>query len=223
MFDELTRRPSSVVSRRSLLAGTAGVLGASAAGGALLTAGSTTASAAIDGDPAALEAGDTPTVVSNDGRIESVYLTPAIDVEWADFGSGVRTIDVTVAVGNDAGVDTIVEETLTTATDTPGPIAEATPVDGTSGFADVAGALSLTLERLDATAIGDAVTSDALSDATLQAGETAATVLDVVLRADLAGHEGESETVLRTTSFEVTVRNPEGSADAGGTANTEAV
>ena len=223
MFDELARRPDHAVSRRSILAGTAGVLGAATAGGALLTAGSTTASAAIDGDPAALEAGDTPTVVSNDGRIEAVHLTPEIDVEWADFGSGVRAIDVTVAVGNDDGVDTLVKETLTAATDTPGPITEATPVDGTSGFADVTGALALTLDRLDATAIGDAVTSDALSDATLQAGEATATVLDVVLRADLAGHEGESETVLRTTSFEVSVRNPEGSADAGGTANTEAV
>ncbi|WP_280537609.1 hypothetical protein [Halopenitus sp. POP-27] len=223
MFDALARRSDDAISRRSILGGTAGILGAAATGGILLTTSPTVASAAIDGDPAALEAGDTPTVLSNDGGIEAVYLTPEVTVEWANFGSGVQTIDLTVAVGSDDGVDTLVEETLAAATETPGPIAETKPADGTTGFGDVAGVLSLTLERLDATAIGDAVTRDSLSDPTLQAGETAATVLDVVLRADLTGYEGESETVLRTTSFEVAVRNPEGNADAGGIANTEAV
>lgn len=228
MSDAATTRPDDSAStnaspptRRAVLGALAGLLGVSTASGALLSVGSTPG-AAVAGDPAAFEAGDTPTVRSNDGRVEAVYLAPEIDVSWRNFGAGVESIEVTVAVGSDAGVDVIYKERLTAASDTPGTVEAVTLGESTAGFDAVDGAITVAFARADATDTGDAVTSDRLSAPNLQAGESTATTLDVVLRADLAGRQGESETVVQTTAFDVAVRNPDGSADAGGQANTGA-
>lgn len=224
MFDSNTPDPS----RRTVVASAAGLLGAGLAGaGTLATAPGP--AAALDGDPAAFEAGDAPTVVSNEGRIEAVYLAPELDVTWRDFGRGVEELDLTVAVGSDAGVDPVYEETLTaadTATESdddadPGSIADVTFDDG-AGFDAVDGVVTVAFERADATATGEAVTSERLSDPDLGSGESTATTLDVVVRADLRGAEGEDVSVVRTDTFDVAVENPAGDADAGGEANTDA-
>jgi len=61
------------LTRRSVLGGVAARRAAITGAGTLVA--SSRPAAAIDGDPAAFEAGDAPTVTSNDGRIESVYLS----------------------------------------------------------------------------------------------------------------------------------------------------
>ncbi len=198
--------------RRSVAAGLGAVLGSGAAGVAVL-ATTPEPTAAVAGDPAAFEAGTDPTVTSNEGRIESVYVSPRIEVAWADFGDGVETVTVALAVGNEHGVDELYAETLS-ATDsdaTPGDVASVDRFDGGS----VDGRLELALERVDATERGGAVTSTALSDTTLAGGETATATLDLVLRADVVGGRDET-TVVRTTTVDVTVENPESDADAGG-------
>lgn len=219
--DSSTPGTTSLPSRRAVLGAIAGLFGVSATGSALLAAGSAPA-AAVEGDPAAFEAGDTPTVRSNDGRVEAVYLAPEVDVSWRNFGAGVRRVVVTVAVGSDAGVDVVYKEALTDADDAPGTVESLTLGEATDGFDAVDGDVAVAFERADATDAGEAVTGDRLSAPNLQAGEATATTLDVVLRADLEGRQGESETVVRTTAFDVAVRNPDGTADAGGQANTGA-
>lgn len=215
------------VSRRSLLGGVAAVAGSGLAGLAGLAASSGPA-AAIEGDPAAFEAGDAPTVVSNDGRVESVYLSPALDVLWTDFSAGVERVTLVLAVGGDAGVDEVYRETLTASDPdaTPGDVAAVGRLDdsvtdsSTPDFNAVDGGLAARFERADATARGDAVTSEALGDPDLSGGETATTTLDVVFRADVAGG-GDEATVVRTTTVDVSVENPAGDASAGGTVAVE--
>ncbi|WP_435098231.1 hypothetical protein [Halorubrum sp. N11] len=226
--DDAQREPT----RRSVLGGVAAAAGAALTGAGALAASSRPA-AAVDGDPAAFEAGDAPTVTSNDGRIESVYLSPAVEVSWTDFSEGVERVTLTLAVGSDAGVDKVYRETLT-ADDpgaTPGAVASVgRPDDGQSDTASdappdfdaVDGGLTARFERADATARGDAVTSENLSATDLSGGETDTTTLDVVFRADVAGG-GDEATVMRTTTVDLTVENPAGDATAGGDVGVEAV
>ena len=217
--------------RRSLLAGGAAVTVGSLTGLGALAASSRPA-AAVGGDPAAFEAGDGPTVASNDGRIESVYLSPVVEASWTDFSEGVERVTLTLAVGSDAGVDEVYRETLTAADPdaTPGDVASVgRPESDRSGagsdappdFAAVDGALAARFKRADATERGDAVTSESLSAPDLGGGETATTTLDVVFRADVAGG-GDEATVVRTTTVDVAVENPDGDATAGGSVGVDA-
>lgn len=207
---------SEAASRRSVL----GALGAAVGGvaGIGTLAASSRPAAAVDGDPAAFEAGNAPTVTSNEGRVEAVYLSPTVNASWTDFSDGVDTVTITVAVGSDEGVDEVYRETLTA--DEP----EATPGDVTTVEAfdhgTVDGELTVAFDRVDATARGDAVTSETLSAVDIGGGETASTTLDIVLRADIVGG-GEEATVVRTTVVDVTVENPAGDADAGGTVEVD--
>ena len=222
------------LTRRSLLGAVAAVATGGLAGLGTLAASSRPA-AAVDGDPAAFEAGDAPTVTSNDGRIESVYLSPTVDVSWTDFSDGIETVTLVLAVGSSAGVDEMYRETLTAGNPmaTPGDVvgvadsaegterAEGTADDAPPDFDAVDGGLTATFERADATARGDAVTSEALGDPGLSDGETATTTLDIVFRADVGGG-GDEVSVVRTTTVDVTVENPAGDAGAGGEIGVDA-
>lgn len=219
--DPLDPRGEANASRRTLLGAIATLVGSGLAGVAALATASGPA-AAVDGDPTAFEVGENPTVTSNDGRVESVYLSPEIEVSWTDFGEGVEAVGLTIAVGSDAGVDPIYDETLSAddPTATPGDVASVAAGGGEGGsvppdFDAVDGELTVAFDRVDATVRGDAVTSGTLSDSELTGGESATTTLDVVLRADVSGG-GDEVSVVRTTTVDITVDNPAGDADAGG-------
>ena len=213
---------SETESRRGVL----GAIGAIAAGGLAgfgTLAASSRPAAAVDGDPAAFETGDVPTVTSNEGRVDAVYLSPSLDVSWTDFSAGVDSVTLTLGVGGPAGVDEVYNETLEAAEPaaTPGDLvtvddALGEPEGDTSPEFDVVdGGITVRFQRVDATERGDAVTSETLSDGDLSGGETATTTLDVVFRADVAGGDDEAS-VMRTTTVEVAVENPTGDAGAGG-------
>jgi hypothetical protein len=215
--------------RRTLLGGTAAVATGGLTGLGALAASSRPA-AAVEGDPAAFEAGDAPTVTANDGRIESVYLSPAVEVSWTDFSEGVERVTLILAVGSDAGVDEVYRETLTAADPdaTPGDVASVgTPGESDAGsdaspdFDAVDGGVAARFDRADATERGDAVTSQSLSAPDLGGGKAATTTLDVVFRADVAGG-GDEATVVRTTTVDVAVENPDGDATAGGSVGVDA-
>ena len=221
--DSGTSRSSTSRSRRSLLAGFAGVAGAATAAGMTLATAAEPA-VAVDADPAALEVGGDPTVTSNDGRIEAVYLSPELAVSWTDFSEGVETLEVTLGVGGPAGVDEVYQETLSAAEldadpdATPGDVREVSGDDLDATHGD----LTVALDRADATERGDAVTSDLLSDGDLAGGETTATTLDMVSGVTVAGGDDEASTT-RTASIEVAVTNPEGAVDAGGEVVVDAI
>lgn len=224
-----TAEAAASPSRRSLLSGVATLVGAAVAGTAAI-ASTTEPTAAVDGDPAAFEVGDGPTVASNDGRVASLYLSPEIAVSWTDFGDGVDEIEITLAVGGEAGVDVVYAETLRASDPgaTPGDVSAIDATGGTDGSAGDApdfdatdGGITVELDRADVTERGDAVTSDALSDDALDGGESTTAELDVVLRAEVRGGADEA-TVVRTSTFEVGVENPAGDADAGGSVEVSA-
>ncbi|SNR50284.1 hypothetical protein [Halorubrum vacuolatum] len=222
-------------SRRTVLATGAGFLGLGGAGMATLATVPTPA-VAVEGDPAAFEVGEAPTVTSNEGRISSVYLSPEIAVTWTDFSDGVETVEVTLAAGTDEGIDVIYEETLHAERPdaTPGDVGSISPLedafedpddpsipDLAAAFDAVDGGIVVTLDRADVTERGETVTSDALSDATLAGGESTATELDIVLRVTVQGGEDEAS-VVETSTVEVGVTNPAGDVDAGGTVGVDA-
>ncbi|MWV63799.1 hypothetical protein GRS48_03020 [Halorubrum sp. JWXQ-INN 858] len=226
-------RDGATASRRTVLGGLAALVGATGAGVATLATASDPA-AAVDGDPAAFEIGDAPTVTSNDGRVESVFFSPELDVSWTDFGDGVDEVTLVLAVGSDRGVDRIYEETLTAVEPaaTPGDVtavasgdhgdADGHAEDGSEpDFDAVHGGMTVAFDRVDATARGDAVTSGALSDADLVGGETATTTLDVVYRADVVGGD-DAASVVRTAAIDLSVTNPAGDAAAGGVVDVDA-
>jgi len=109
---------------------------------------------------------------------------------------------------------------------TPGDVASVGGSDGAQSeappdFDTIDGSLTVRFERADATARGDAVTSETLSATDLSGGETDTTTLDVVFRADVAGG-GDEATVVRTTTVDLTVENPAGDATAGGSVGVDA-
>lgn len=216
-------------SRRSLLSGVATLVGAAVAGTAAIVS-TTEPTAAVEADPAAFEVGDGPTVTSNDGRVASLYLSPAIAVSWADFGDGVDEVEITLAVGGEAGVDVVYAETLQASDPdaTPGDVSSIEAAEGTDEAAESApdfdavdGSITVELDRADVTERGDAVTSDALSDDALDGGGSTTTELDIVLRAEVRGGADEAS-VVRTSTLEVGVENPAGDADAGGNVEVSA-
>lgn len=206
-------------SRRGLLGCIAALFGTGLGGSALLSV-LTGPAVAVSGSATSFDAADTPTVERNDGRVGAVYVRPEIDVHWTDFGSGVDRVDIEIAVAGDAGIDEIYAERLSEPTDLAEPPGEISAVEG-DDLGAIDGGLTATFERADLTARGDDVTSDALSDESLDAGDATESTLELLLRANVQGNEGERETVVETAPFDVAVRNPDGAADAGGQANTD--
>ena len=222
-------------SRRSVLVTGATLLGLGAAGVATLATVPSPA-VAIEGDPAAFEVGEAPTVTSNEGRISSVYLSPEIAVTWTDFGDGVEAIEVTLAAGSDEGVDVIYEETIHAERPdaTPDDLDSVSPLEDAFGAPDdpatpelsaafdaVDGGLVVALERADITERGEAVTSEALSDTDLASGESSSTEIDIVLRVTVRGGEDEAS-IVENSTVEVSVTNPAGDVAAGGTVAVDA-
>jgi hypothetical protein len=195
-------------SRRTVLTSLAAVtgVGATVAGGSYVAS---RPSVAVDTEDV-LDAADVETE-RNDGELDAVTVAPELDVEWTDFGGGLERIGVTLAAGLDgeSGYDLLFDGTTA---------AGGLSVEGDSIDA-VDGAVTLTFDRIDITAVGDAVT--AVDFGALGPGETATTTVELTLRVDVVGTQNaETETAFETTTFDVTVRNPEGEATASGTANT---
>ncbi|WP_133412152.1 hypothetical protein [Halalkaliarchaeum desulfuricum] len=191
------------------------------AGGGTALAGiyrsSTPAVAVSDPDSSRFEAADAPTVERNDGRVSAVTVAPEIDVDWRNFGDGIAEIRVTLGASVGGGMDVLADVTIA-----PGEPAESPISDVEGVFDDVDGTLTVTFETIDATAVGDAVTTEAFGDPELEAEETATTTVELYVGVEITGNEGEFEETVETATFDVTVRNPDGESDFGGRANPDA-
>lgn len=197
--------------RRTVLKRAAAVLGVGAAA-------TTGASYATSRPSAAVAAEDEfvardVRVERNDGDVEAVTIAPALAIDWRDFGGGLAAIEVTIsaAVSGKPGFDVLFDGSVDD---------EAIAVEG-DDLASVDGAADLTFDRLDLTAIGDDVAVDDFGG-DLAPGEARATTVELALRVDFEGAQGETETAFETVEFDVTVVNPEGEATTTGRANTAA-
>ena len=178
---------------------------------------STPAVAVSDPDSAQFEAADAPTVERNDGRVSAVTVAPEIDVDWRNFGDGVAEIGLTLGASVDGEMDLLADATITPEEPPEAPVSD---VDG--AFDEVDGTLTITVETIDATAVGDAVTTETFGDPELEADETATTTVELYVGVEITGNEGEFEETVETATFDVTVRNPDGESDVGGQANADA-
>lgn len=152
-------------------------------------------------------------VERNDGDLDAVTVAPELTVEWRDFGGGLAAVDVTLsaAIAGRPGFDVLFDGSI----DDDGVAVEGDDRSGVSGTVD------LTFDRRDLTAVGDAVTIEEFGG-DLGPGESSSTRVELALRVDVEGAQGDTQTAFETVEFEVTVVNPEGEATTRGRANTDA-
>lgn len=170
------------------------------------------AAVAVDADDEFLA--EDVSVERNDGEVDAVTAAPELAVAWRDFGGGLEAIDVTLsaAIEDDPGFDVLFDADATETAEI--------SVDG-DDLGSVDGTVELAMDRRDLTAIGDDVTA-ADFGGDLAPGESTTTPVELTLRVDVVGVQGDAVTAFETVPFDVTVHNPEGEASATGRANTGA-
>lgn len=198
--------------RRTVLARTAAAVTAGGAAAVGVGYASSGAAVAVEADDEFV-ASDVR-IDRNDGELDAVTVAPELEVAWRDFGGGLESIDVTfsAAIEDDPGFDVLFDAGVTGT--------DAIAVDG-DDLGSVDGAVDLAMGRRDLTAIGDDVTSTDFGGDPAP-GESATTTVELTLRVDVVGVQGDAETAFETVTFDVTVHNPEGEASATGRANTDA-
>lgn len=194
------------------------IAGLAAGGGAVAVATHTGSrpAAAVSADDSFLA--EDVRVERNDGHLDRVTVAPALTVEWRNYGDGVDGVGVTLsaAIEDEAGFDVLYERRVEDAsTEFEGVAIEGDDLDAVDGRVDFA------FDRVDLTATGDAVTTDDFGG-DLEADERVTTTVELTLRVDVEGRQGEAETALETVPFDVTVHNPDGEASTAGKANTDA-
>lgn len=194
--------------RRTVLARTAAAVAAGGAAAVGVGYASSGAAVAVEADDQFL-ASDVR-VERNHGAVDAVTVAPELEVAWTDFGGGLETIDLTLsaAIEDEPGFDVLLDDGVTEN--------DAITVDG-DDCGSVDGTVNLAVARRDLTAIGDHVTAGDLAP-----GESATTTVELTLRVDVVGVQGDAATAFETVGFDVTVHNPEGDASATGRANTGA-
>lgn len=169
-------------------------------------------------DGSTFEATDTATVEHNDGQVSAVTVAPDIAIEWRNFGSGVSKIELTLAASTGNGMDVLAQLPIESTNEL-----DNSPVTVDDGsLENVSDQLVLSVDPHDITEIGDTVTTAEFSNADLQAGETATTTVELILGVDVYGTEGEHVEVVETATFDVTVKNPDGTGAIDATANANA-
>lgn len=198
--------------RRTVLARTAAAV--SAGGLAAVGVGYATSSAAVAVAADDEFVADDVSIERNDGEVDAVTVAPELEVAWRNFGGGLQSIDVTLsaAIEGDAGFDVLLDTAVGES--------DGITVDG-DDLGSVDGTADLVVDRRDLTEVGDDVsTADFGGD--LAPGGSTITTVELTLRVDVVGSQGDSETAFETVTFDVTVHNPEGEASATGRAHTDA-
>lgn len=198
--------------RRTVLARTAAAV--SAGGATVVGVGYATTNAAVAVAADDEFVADDVRIERNDGEVDAVTVTPGLEVDWRNFGGGLQSIDVTLsaAIEGDTGFDVLLDAAVGES--------DGITVDG-DDLGSVDGTADLVVDRRDLTEVGDDVTT-ADFGGDLAPGESTATTVELTLRVDVVGAQGDSETAFETVTFDVTVHNPEGEASATGRAHTDA-
>ncbi|MFQ3286105.1 MAG: hypothetical protein ACI9TI_000210 [Natronomonas sp.] len=202
--------PELTLGRRRTLKRTAAVLAGTGTALGIGYAGSRP-SAALEADDRFLA--DDVRVERNDGELDAVTIAPTFELAWADFGGGVKAVEVTISAALDGvpGFDVLFNASTADG---------AVTVEGDE-FGRTDGSATITIDRLDLTATGSAVTLDDFGG-DLAPGASRTTGVELTARIDVVGAQSETVTTVETTSFVVTVHNPEGETSTVGRANTDA-
>lgn len=151
----------------------------------------------------------------NDGTITAVTIAPSVHLDWDNFGGGLDHIALVVsaALADESGFVVIHEDTIEAKG---APDTDAIETYSGDSLAAVDGTVDLDLERRAIT--GEELPPESFGE-DLGPGESETTTVELTLRVDVHGAQDETETVLETTTFDVTVTNPEGSSTTSATAN----
>lgn len=219
------------VSRRGVVRGAVALgVGSVASAGVLSRWTDSAAAATVDGELLAEDV----RVERNDGRIDAVTVAPTLSVRWRNYGEGVEAIDLTVsaAIDDEPGFDVLYDGRIEAregdadeqddANDRTLEVVEGGDVLSVEGDPNsIDGTATIDADRRDLTARGDAVTVEDFGG-NIAADESATTTVELTVRVDVIGRQGESETALETVTFDVTVHNPAGEAGFEGEIHPDA-
>lgn len=197
--------PTTFLTRRRLMKGTAGVVGAGALAGLGLWYGTRPALAAstftesADGEV---------TVTTNAGEVMDVRVAPVFTLDWADFGGGVSGFDFDIAATVGQATETIYSETGVT---------DATAGTITSFAGDSLGNYDgmATISCAPQSIIGSTITTDSFPTNVGQGNSQSQPVtlsLTPSGTTNIGGSRVSAEAA--TLSFTVTVVNPDGTVTA---------
>jgi hypothetical protein len=197
--------PTPFLTRRRLMKGTAGVVGAGALAGLGLWYGTQPALAASTFEESA---DGEVTVTTNAGEVMDVRVAPVFTLNWADFGGGVSGFDFDIAATVGQATETIYSETAVTDA-TAGTIAS---FDGDS-LANYDG--TVTIACAEASIIGSTITTDSFPTNVGQGNSQSQSVELSLASAGTTNIGGSSVSASPATlSFTVTVVNPDGTVTA---------
>jgi hypothetical protein len=197
--------PTSFLTRRRLMKGTAGVVGAGALAGLGLWYGTQPALAASTFEESA---DGEVTVTTNAGEVMDVRVAPVFTLDWADFGGGVSGFDFDIEATVGQATETIYSETG---------VADATAGTIASFGGDSLGSYDgmATISCEETSIIGSTITTDSFPTNVSQGSSQSQPVTLSLTPSGTTNIGGSSVSAEPSTlSFTITVVNPEGAVTA---------
>jgi hypothetical protein len=203
-----TTEPTTFFSRRGVMKGAAGVVGASALAGLGLWYGTQPALAATQYEAA--EGGDV-TVTTNAGEVIDVSIAPVVTLNWTDFGGGVESFSLAVSADVNGDTNTPLDVSL----------ASDSGSFSSSGVASIEGDGpgnydgSTTVTFPETSVMGDTLSSSSFPTSVAQGTSESATVnLSLAASGVTSIGQGNVSAEAATLTFDVIIENPDGTVTA---------
>lgn len=203
-----TTEPTTIFSRRGIMKGAAGVVGASALAGMGLWYGTQPSLAATQYEAA--EGGDV-TVTTNAGEVMDVSIAPVVALDWSDFGGGVDSLSLAVSADIDGDTNTPLDVSLTTDSDSFSS-SDVASIEG-DGPGNYDGSTTVTFPQTSI--MGNTISSSSFPTSVGQ-GESASATVNLSLAASgvTSIGQGNVSAEAATLTFDVIIENPDGSVTA---------
>ena len=203
-----TTEPTTFFSRRGVMKGAAGVIGAGALAGMGLWYGTQPALAA-----STYEAGEdgNVTVTTNAGEVIDVMIAPVVTLNWDNFGGGVDALDLAVSADVNGDANTPLEVNLTSDSGSfASPGVASIQGDGPGNYTG-----STTVTFPETSIMGNTISSSSFPTSVAQGASKTQTVSLSLAASGVTSMGGTNVSAeAATLSFDVTVENPDGTMTA---------
>ena len=200
--------PTTFFSRRGVMKGAAGLVGAGALAGMGLWYGTQPSLAATQYEAA--EGGDV-TVTTNAGEVMDVSIAPVVSLDWSNFGGGVDSLNLTVGADVNQGTSTPLDVSITTDSGSfSSPGVESIQGDGPGNYQG-----STTVTFPQTSIIGNTISSSTFPTSVGE-GQSASATVSLSLDASGVTSMGGSNVSASTANltFDVIIENPDGTVTA---------